>query len=171
MLAAIAGIALALLGLIEPAGADTGSIYRCQADDGSLVFSDLPCDERAEPIRIEGHLSVIASADGLASIARSNAAFLEMQRAEREARRDAEQRQRQAERARSRRVPPMMVPVPVYIDPTRPTGPLRPQVPERTERLQQRGERSRLPTDERRLPISPLSGRQLGARRGSDEDG
>jgi hypothetical protein len=162
---------LALVGPTQFARADTGTIYRCATDDRGTVYSDRPCAEDAEPVVLDDRLSVIDSADGLAMIAESNAAFLESRRAERDARREAETRRREEERARRQRMPPMVVPVPVFVDPRPAVGAITRPVPERTERLQQRGSRPRPATDERRRPISALSGRQLGARRDIDDDG
>jgi|GEM_PF-2183648 len=162
-----------LVGLVGPAHADTGTIYRCTTDDRGTVYSDRPCADGAEPIELDARISVIDSADGLATIAESNAAFLDSRRAERDARREAEARRREAEQARRQRMPPMVVPVPVPVFPyPQPvTGHATRPVPERIERLQQRAPRTRPATDEQRPPISPLSGRQLGARRDGDDDG
>ena len=169
--AVIAGLVVLpiLVGFAESVRPDTGTIYRCPTDDRGMVYSDRPCAEDAEPIRLDERISVIDSAEGLAAIAESNAAYLDARRADRDARREAEIRRREAERTRRQRMPPMVVPVPVYIDPRPAAGGITRPVPERLERLQQRAPRTRPATDERRRPISALSWRQLGARR--DEDG
>jgi hypothetical protein len=158
------------------ASADTGTIYRCDGDDGSIVFSDRPCSERSEPIEassVGGTFSVVRPAGSLGSAAESNARFLDRRRAERSDRIRAEREAREEERLQRRAVPPMVVPIPVYVDP-RSSDALTSDRPAtaraRLEALQQNGGRSRSATDERRDARSALSGRQLGARR-NDEDG
>lgn len=69
-------------------------IYRCERD-GGVVFSDLPCDDEAEPYRAGRSLSVIEPAEGLDGVAEENRAFVSERRA-----RLAERRQR-AERSRA----------------------------------------------------------------------
>ena len=78
------------------ASAAAAEIYRCQGDDGSLVFSDLPCADDAELHRSNGDLSVVAAADSLDRAAVANRAFIEGRRAElREQHRKARERERQ----------------------------------------------------------------------------
>jgi hypothetical protein len=152
------------------AGAQTGTIYRCDSVDGTIVFSDLPCDDDARPVEFHagtGGLSVVASPNDLASVAEANARYLDRLRDERAARVQAERDAQRAERLQRQAVPPMIVPVPVYVDPRRSITPSAPAAPtERMRRLQQRQDGNRRPpaTEERRDEDSVLSGRQLGVR-------
>lgn len=165
----------AALAAAPTAAADPGQIYRCEATDGTLIFADRPCDEQVEPVEWDseggGGFSVVASPDNLAAVAESNARYLEQRRSDRAERMQAERDAQRTERLQRQAVPPMILPVPVYVDPLRRTMPEAPAAAtERMRRLQQADDRFPSATDERRTEGSVLTGRQLGARR-RDDDG
>lgn len=86
----VTGLVLVALALAGPGLAET--IYRCDTDTG-VVFSDQPCDERAQVYTSTHGLSVVPANERLAEVAAENDAFL---------RRQAEQRQAQRQAARAR---------------------------------------------------------------------
>lgn len=154
--------------------AGEATVYRCE-DGDTVVFSDTPCSPDAEPQALPEAISVVAPADDLAAIAEANRAWLDAHRQALEERRD-----RKAEAAAAEA--PRYVPVAVHTLPLRypPVAGHRWPNRDHVGRPQDHGgwpngayerEADRMPraTDERRRPISALSGRQLGARR--DEDG
>ena len=155
--------------------ASATDIYRCE-DGDTIVFSDFPCDETGVLHSPEGSLSVIAAPQELARIAERNAEFLAAENARRAERAEARAAAQRAEAEAQRRVAPMVRPVPVYPGAgygfgERPT--LRPRNDgrdnRRSNRLDALRDRGRATEQDRRIPISATSGRQLGSRRPDDK--
>lgn len=69
---------LATVLLIPATVAET--IYRCNQADGSVVFSDTPCDDRGEPYESTNRLSVIEAPQHLAERMAENQAFIDQRR-------------------------------------------------------------------------------------------
>lgn len=98
----LAGVALLGATLLNTAAAQ---VYRCEEGD-TTVFSDLPCSESAELLAMPTGISVVAAADDLDEVARSNRAFIDQRQEKLAARRErAASRARQAELDRQRRAP------------------------------------------------------------------
>lgn len=97
----LAGVALLGAALLNTAGAQ---VYRCEEGD-TTVFSDMPCSESAELLEMPTGISVVAAADDLDEVARSNKAFIDQRQEKLAARRERARLARQAERDRQRRAP------------------------------------------------------------------
>lgn len=72
----------AITSLLTAAAGAEEIIYRCVHENGSLVFSDSPCDRQAQPYRAGNNLSVISAPDHLAERTAQNQAFIEQRRLE-----------------------------------------------------------------------------------------
>lgn len=98
----LAGVVLFTATLVNAAAAQ---VYRCEQGD-TTVFSDIPCSESAELLDLRTGISVVAAADDLDEVARSNKAFIDQRQEKLAARRERAARlARQAERNRQRRAP------------------------------------------------------------------
>jgi hypothetical protein len=75
-------LSAALIGLFSLPGAAAETIYRCDHPDGSVIFSDSPCDAKAQPYRSGNTLSVIQAPNQLAERMAQNRAFIEQRRQE-----------------------------------------------------------------------------------------
>lgn len=131
--------------MLAPATANE-TIYRCEREDGSVVFSDRPCDEQATVYRAGNNLSVVDAPKRLAERIEENRAFID-QRRERllEQRRSAEPATERAEQPRPQSSPQQpLLQVPYW--PPQPIEPPTPQPP---------GGREPSPGDDR---FSALSG-------------
>ncbi|MFP4207542.1 MAG: DUF4124 domain-containing protein [Wenzhouxiangella sp.] len=76
----VAGLVMLAAGMaMNSAAAET--VYRCAGSDGSVVFSDTPCDQQALPYKATRRLSVIDPPPRLEERIAANQAFLEQRRA------------------------------------------------------------------------------------------
>ena len=142
-------------------------IYRCEQDD-RVVFSDLPCSEKAEPYEPSARLSVVGASADLEVIRARNRKFID---AREERLRDARARRRAAGDEPRARTIVREVPIPVAVRPRfgidRPSGPQSEPDPRRERaRQQSRAEADRPPP---RVPL-PGGGRPRSAGRGADDE-
>lgn len=133
--------------------ADT-TIYRCTDADGTLIFSDRPCDDTAQVYESRESLSVISAPDNVAERVEANREFIDSRR-ERltEGRRGPEAPSETTARPPQRSPQsqqPMILPAWPAGETERPSPPVPP-----TER----------PEQERNERFSALGGRQPGSRR------
>ena len=154
-------IALPLLMVVSSATADS-QVFRCVDDDGSVVFSDQPCDDEGQAYKPAGNMSVVATPDNLEARIQANQEFVQNRR---ERLREAQERarQRQEAEAAEAQVAPL---APAGQNVTLPFWPLgwsEPPPPATDD-----ARRTTPPRDER---FSALGGRQLGSARRSEDDG
>ena len=128
------------------------TIYRCVDYAGTIVFSDQPCDEQAQPHDTGNRLSVIQAPDNVEAVVQANRVFIDRQREQRQLAAQQRARQEQAAPAPHLR-PPRVQFVPYWLPPAhyKPRPP-----PDRVER-------------EREERFSALSGRQPGSVRRSNQ--
>lgn len=82
----IPNLALLVFLAVSPASQAATDVYRCN-DDGTTVFSDVPCAENAELHRLSSGISVVAASGDLPQVAERNRAFLDKRQEELAARR------------------------------------------------------------------------------------
>jgi uncharacterized protein DUF4124 len=63
---------LLILLMLLPASAAAGQLYRCDAADGSTIYSARPCAEDAETVELEGSISSFGGASGNALLMRGS---------------------------------------------------------------------------------------------------
>lgn len=145
--------ALLAAGILAPhaAGAET-IVYRCVDADGTLIFSDRPCDDEARVHQSGTGMSVIQSPENVDARQAANRAFIEQQR-ERRAEARAQREAQEVEPVRGVRPIQPQAPFVPYWAPTPETRP----APDRT-------------ADEREERFSALSGRLPGIARRTDRD-
>lgn len=129
-----------------------GTIYRCANEDGSIVFSDRPCDDEARAYQGPSSLSVISAPADVQARTEANRAFIE------------ERRERMNEARRTRELPEQQQ-APLVPQPARPPGHFMPYraPPQEARPLPE----STAPDREERF--SALSGRQPGSVRRQDQ--
>ncbi len=143
-------LALAILTLmVSSAVLAQASIYRCVDEEGTVIFSDRPCDEEAREYIGGTTLSVINAPEDVEARAEANRAFIE------------ERRERQIEARRQRT---QQDETPAVVEPVRPQTQVWPfwaQPPVDQEPPRQ-------PEHDREERFSALSGRQPGSARRRD---
>ncbi len=154
-------IALPLLMVVSSATADS-QVFRCVDDDGSVVFSDQPCDDEGQAYEPSGNMSVVATPDNLEARIQANQEFVENRR---ERLREAQERsrQRQEAEAAAAQAAPLAPSGQNVTLPFWPAGWSEPPPP-----AAEGERRATRPRDER---FSALGGRQLGSARRSEDDG
>ena len=155
-------IAVPLLMVVSSAMADP-QVFRCVDDDGSVVFSDQPCDDEGQAYEPAGNMSVVATRDNLEARIQANQEFVENRRERLREAQERARRQRQEAEAAAAQAAPLPPSGQNVTLPFWPPGWSEPPPPSADGE-----QRASPPRDER---FSALGGRQLGSARRPAEDG